>query len=52
MHNPFTLLAYAVVLVSVGLACGTINTLASSGSAISLPVLPVNHKHLEGLQPI
>ena len=39
MHNPFTLLAYAVVLVSVGLACGTINTLASSGSAISLPVL-------------
>lgn len=39
MHNPFTLLAYAVVLVSVGLACGTINALASSGSAISLPVL-------------
>jgi uncharacterized protein len=39
MHNPFVLLAYGVVLLSVGLACGTINTLASSGSAISLPVL-------------
>ena len=39
MHNAFVLLADGLVLVGVGLACGTINTLASSGSAISLPVL-------------
>jgi len=30
---------YALVLLVVGLACGFINTLASSGSAISLPML-------------
>jgi uncharacterized protein len=39
MHNPFALLFYCLVLLGAGLACGIINTLASSGSAISLPVL-------------
>jgi uncharacterized protein len=33
------LILYAVVLLIVGIACGFINTLASSGSAISLPML-------------
>ena len=33
------LIPYAVVLLIVGIACGFINTLASSGSAISLPML-------------
>lgn len=31
--------AYWAMLVAVGLACGFLNTLASSGSAVSLPVL-------------
>ena len=39
MHNASALLSYGVVLVAAGVACGTINTLASAGSAISLPVL-------------
>src|SRR5947209_12464131 len=39
MDNPFTLLPYGLALLGAGLACGTMNTLASSGSAISLPVL-------------
>jgi uncharacterized membrane protein YfcA len=39
MHSEFTIVAYALVLLSAGLASGLINTLASSGSAISLPVL-------------
>src|ERR1700753_2784455 len=30
---------YGFVLLLAGLACGVVNTLASSGSAISLPVL-------------
>jgi uncharacterized membrane protein YfcA len=30
---------YALLLLAAGLACGLVNTLASSGSAISLPVL-------------
>jgi uncharacterized membrane protein YfcA len=33
------LIPYALVLMVVGIACGFINTLASSGSAISLPML-------------
>jgi uncharacterized membrane protein YfcA len=33
------LIPYALVLLIVGIACGFINTLASSGSAISLPML-------------
>jgi uncharacterized membrane protein YfcA len=32
-------LAYWATLVAVGIACGFLNTLASSGSAVSLPVL-------------
>ena len=32
-------LTYWSVLVTVGLACGFLNTLASSGSAVSLPIL-------------
>src|SRR5438067_721389 len=39
MHNALALLPYGLALLGAGLACGTINTLASSGSAISLPVL-------------
>src|ERR1700691_3041503 len=30
---------YGLLLLAAGLACGLVNTLASSGSAISLPVL-------------
>lgn len=36
---PWTDLGYWAVLVLGGLACGLINTLASSGSAVSLPML-------------
>jgi uncharacterized membrane protein YfcA len=32
-------LTYWAALVTVGLACGFLNTLASSGSAVSLPIL-------------
>lgn len=32
-------LVYWALLVAVGIACGFLNTLASSGSAVSLPVL-------------
>ncbi|MBV9038673.1 MAG: sulfite exporter TauE/SafE family protein [Acidobacteriaceae bacterium] len=39
MHNTLALLPYGLALLGAGLACGLINTLASSGSAISLPVL-------------
>jgi uncharacterized membrane protein YfcA len=39
MDNAFALLPYGLALLGAGLACGMINTLASSGSAISLPVL-------------
>lgn len=39
--------AYSLALLAVGLACGLINTVASSGSAISLPVLM-----MFGLSPI
>lgn len=38
---------YGFVLLLAGLACGVVNTLASSGSAISLPVLL-----LFGLSPL
>jgi hypothetical protein len=30
---------YGLLLLAAGLGCGLVNTLASSGSAISLPVL-------------
>jgi hypothetical protein len=43
MHNSFALLSYGLALLGAGLACGMINTLASSGSAISLPVLKKTH---------
>jgi uncharacterized membrane protein YfcA len=33
------LVPYVLVLLSSGIACGFINTLASSGSAVSLPML-------------
>ena len=36
---PWTDLGYWAVLVLGGLACGLINTLASSGSAVSLPLM-------------
>jgi uncharacterized protein len=39
MHDPLLHLLYGLALVAAGLACGLVNTLASSGSAISLPVL-------------
>jgi uncharacterized protein len=39
MHNSFAVLPYGLALLGAGLACGMINTLASSGSAVSLPVL-------------
>lgn len=39
MHALLLHLFYGIVLVAAGLACGLVNTLASSGSAISLPVL-------------
>jgi uncharacterized membrane protein YfcA len=39
MHFDLPFVAYGLALLGAGLACGLINTLASSGSAISLPVL-------------
>jgi uncharacterized protein len=39
MNPTFVHLLYGVVLLGAGLGCGLVNTLASSGSAISLPVL-------------
>lgn len=39
MHVSLELLPYGSALLGAGLACGLINTLASSGSAILLPVL-------------
>lgn len=39
MHVTFELLPYTLALLGAGLVCGLVNTLASSGSAISLPVL-------------
>ena len=39
MHATFERLFYGLILLVAGLGCGLVNTLASSGSAISLPVL-------------
>ncbi len=39
MHATFIHLLYGLILIAAGLACGLVNTLASSGSAISLQVL-------------
>jgi hypothetical protein len=39
MHATFEHLFYGLILLLAGLGCGLVNTLASSGSAISLPVL-------------
>jgi uncharacterized membrane protein YfcA len=39
MHVTFPDLFYGLILLVAGLGCGLVNTLASSGSAISLPVL-------------
>src|ERR1700722_13847977 len=39
MHLTFLDFFYGLVLLVAGLGCGLVNTLASSGSAISLPVL-------------
>src|ERR1700677_1046830 len=39
MHATFEHLFYGLILLVAGLGCGLVNTLASSGSAISLPVL-------------
>lgn len=39
MHVTLTHIFLALVLAGAGLACGFVNTVASSGSAISLPVL-------------
>jgi uncharacterized membrane protein YfcA len=39
MHVMLVHLFYGIILIAAGLACGLINTLASSGSAVSLPVL-------------
>lgn len=39
METVFAHLPYILVLLIAGIACGFINTLASSGSAISLPML-------------
>jgi uncharacterized protein len=47
MHFDLPFVAYGLALLGAGLACGLINTLASSGSAISLPVLM-----MLGLSPI
>jgi uncharacterized protein len=41
MHATLIHFFYGLILVAAGLACGLVNTLASSGSAISLPVLLV-----------
>src|ERR1700678_2331844 len=47
MHATFEHLFYGLILLVAGLGCGLVNTLASSGSAISLPVLL-----LFGLSPL
>jgi uncharacterized protein len=47
MHVMLLHIFYSIILIAAGLACGLINTLASSGSAISLPVLL-----LFGLSPL
>ena len=39
MQNTLPLLPYILALLGAGVGCGLINTLASSGSVISLPVL-------------
>src|SRR3984885_4302130 len=39
MHPGLLDVFYGLALLVAGLACGLVNTLASSGSAISLPVL-------------
>jgi uncharacterized membrane protein YfcA len=39
MDATFLHLLYGLILLVAGLGCGLVNTLASSGSAISLPVL-------------
>jgi uncharacterized protein len=39
MHVTLLDLLYGLILLLAGLGCGLVNTLASSGSAISLPVL-------------
>src|ERR1700736_3578937 len=39
MDSIATVVPYVIVLLVAGIACGFINTLASSGSAISLPML-------------
>ena len=39
MHATLLHLLYGLILLVAGLGCGLVNTLASSGSAISLPVL-------------
>src|SRR5207248_8125632 len=39
VNDPVVLILYGLALLGAGLACGIINTLASSGSAVSLPVL-------------
>src|SRR5258707_13791299 len=39
MDTIATVVPYVMVLLIAGIACGFINTLASSGSAISLPML-------------
>src|ERR1700677_4266076 len=39
MHITVLHLLYGLILLVAGLGCGLVNTLASSGSAISLPVL-------------
>jgi uncharacterized membrane protein YfcA len=39
MHVTFVHLLHGLILLVAGLGCGLVNTLASSGSAISLPVL-------------
>jgi uncharacterized membrane protein YfcA len=39
MHAALLDILYGFILLAAGLGCGLVNTLASSGSAISLPVL-------------
>src|SRR5271156_2862549 len=39
MNATVTHVLYGLILLAAGLGCGLVNTLASSGSAISLPVL-------------
>jgi Sulfite exporter TauE/SafE len=39
MYTAATFFPYALLLLTAGIACGFVNTLASSGSAISLPIL-------------